>query len=109
MSSKTNPIKPSSNSPGRSSLKPDLAALYRARAEVDLKRKEPTSSQRERALHDLETAIRLEPQVALSTLRPNQSRELLHREGRDDALAACEAALTVDPNFSRPIASGSMC
>ena len=82
-------------------LKPDLAALYRARADVDLKRKEPTPSQRERALRDLDLAISHEttgnPVLALD--QTNRAK-LLHREGREnEALTACEAALKVDPNF----------
>jgi len=82
-------------------LKPDLAALYRARADVDLKRKEQTSSQRERALRDLEMATRLEPPGSpILALDQTIRGQLLHREGREDsALAACEAALEVDPNY----------
>ena len=98
---KVNPTRPSSSSLGRSPCNPDLAALYRARADVDLGRKEQTPSQRERALRDLETAIRLEPPGSpfLSIDQTNRA-QLLHREGREDeALAACEAALEVDPNF----------
>ncbi len=82
-------------------LRPDLAALYRARALVDLRRTDQTSSGRERALRDLETAVRLEPSDArfLRFDHTNRAR-LLYREGRDvDALAACEAALKADPNF----------
>jgi len=82
-------------------LRPDFAPLYRARANVDLRRKEQTASQRERALRDLETAIRLEPPGSpFIPIDQTHRGMLLHREGREDeALAACEAALEVDPNF----------
>ncbi len=82
-------------------LQPDLAALYRARAGVDLRRNEQTPSQRIRALHDLDTAIRLEPPVSPFLPFDQTNRgQLLHRDGREvDALTACEAALKVDPNF----------
>jgi eukaryotic-like serine/threonine-protein kinase len=82
-------------------LKPNLAALYRARADVDLKRDEQTASQRVRALRDLETAIGLEPSGSPFLPFDQTNRgQLLHREARDDeALKACEAALEVDPNF----------
>ena len=82
-------------------LKPDLAALYRARGDVDLKRKEQTPSQRDRALRDLDTAIRLEPAGSrfLPSDHTNRAR-LLHRGGREDeALTACAEAIKLDPNF----------
>jgi eukaryotic-like serine/threonine-protein kinase len=82
-------------------LHPDFAPLYRARADVDLRRKDQNSSQRARALRDLETAIRLEPLGSpfLSFDQTNRGT-LLFREGRDsEALAACDRALEVDPNF----------
>ncbi len=82
-------------------LKPDLAALYRARGDVDRKRKEQTPSQRDRALRDLDTAIRLEP--AGSPFLPNDQTnraKLLHRGGREDeALTACAEAIKLNPNF----------
>ena len=82
-------------------LQPDLAALYRARAGVDVHRKDQTPSQRVRALRDLETAIGLEPPRSPFLPFDQTNRgQLLHREARDDeALKACEAALEVDPNF----------
>ena len=82
-------------------LRPDLAPLYRARAAVDLRRKEQTSSQRERALRDLAMAIRLEPPGSpFIPIDQTHRAQLLHREGREvEALTACEAALKVDPNF----------
>ncbi len=82
-------------------LKPDLAALYRARAGADLKLTEQSPSQRARALRDLDTAIRLEPPGSpfLPFDHTNRGR-LLSRDGREvDALAACEDALKVDANF----------
>jgi eukaryotic-like serine/threonine-protein kinase len=81
--------------------KPDMAALYRARAEVDLKRKEQTSSQCERALRDLDEAISHElPGNPIRALDQTNRAKLLHREGRDDeALTACEYALESDRNF----------
>jgi tetratricopeptide (TPR) repeat protein len=82
-------------------LNPNLAPLYRARADVDLRRKDQNSSQRERALRDLETAIRFEPPGSpfLSFDQTNRGTLLL-REGRNsEALAACDRALEVDPNF----------
>ncbi|MFI5460855.1 MAG: protein kinase [Isosphaerales bacterium] len=82
-------------------LRPDLALLYRERAAVDLRRKEQTSSQRERALRDLETAIRLDPPGSpFIPIDQTHRAQLLHREGREDeALTACEAALKGDANF----------
>jgi serine/threonine protein kinase len=82
-------------------LKPDLAALYRARAGVDLKRKKQSPSQGARALRDLDTAIRLEPPGSLFLPFDQTNRgQLLANDGREvDALAACEEALKVDANF----------
>ena len=40
-------------------LKPDMAALYRGRADVQLARKNPTAAERASALGDLEQAIKL--------------------------------------------------
>jgi eukaryotic-like serine/threonine-protein kinase len=82
-------------------LCPEMAALYRARAAVDLRRKKQNASQRERALIDLETAIRLE-RPGSPFLADDQTKraQLLHSEGRhDEALSACAAALEVDPEF----------
>jgi eukaryotic-like serine/threonine-protein kinase len=80
---------------------PVLAALYRARADVELRRQTQAATGRERALRDLETAIRLEPPGSgfLSSDQTNRAR-LLHQEHREDeALKACEAALALDPDF----------
>jgi len=82
-------------------LRPKLAALYRARAQVEMRRTEQTQAQRERARADLETAIALEPDRSPFLAGDQTNRaHLLHREGREAAaLAACEAALEADPNF----------
>ena len=82
-------------------LHPDMAALYRARAAIDVRRKKQTASQRERALRDLETAIRLErPGSPFLPSDQTNRAGLLHRQGREnDALSACEAALALDPSF----------
>jgi eukaryotic-like serine/threonine-protein kinase len=82
-------------------LQPDLAQLYRARADVDRRRKDQNSAQRERALRDLETAIRLDPPGSSFVAVDQTNRgTLLLRQGRDsEALAACDGALEVDPNF----------
>jgi eukaryotic-like serine/threonine-protein kinase len=81
--------------------RPDLAALYRARAEVEIRRQKQTPAQRQSALGDIETAIRLEPPGSqfLPGDQTNRAR-LLHRERREvEALAACEAALARDGSF----------
>ena len=82
-------------------VRPQMAALYRARALVELRRKHQDASGRARAIGDLETAIRLE-RPGSSFLPSDQTNraQLLHREGREDeALLACAAALELDPGF----------
>ena len=82
-------------------LRPDWAPLYRARARCEPGARSQTPAQRARALADLEQAIRLEPPGSpfLALDHTNRAR-LLHREGREEeALAACEAALKVDPDY----------
>jgi len=80
------------------SLRPDWAPLYRARASVNLERKDPGPPHRARALADLEQAIRLEPPGsgvrALDQAR--RARLLLQDAHNEEALAACEAALRID-------------
>jgi tetratricopeptide (TPR) repeat protein len=81
-------------------LRTDFAPLYRARADVDLARKDPSPAQRARALANLEQAIRLDakhnPLMAASD-HVNRGR-LLHLDHREqEALAACEAALKLVP------------
>jgi serine/threonine protein kinase/tetratricopeptide (TPR) repeat protein len=82
-------------------LRPDWAPLYRARAVANMDRKASTPAQRALAAADLEQAIKLEPPGS-PDLAPDHTRRarLLHREGREDqALAACEAALKIDPDY----------
>ena len=79
-----------------------MAALYRAlarRSTFGSRTTPPPSG--ERALGDLETAIRLEPPGSpiLASDQTNRAR-LLHREHREDGgPEACDAALAVDPDF----------
>src|SRR5262249_9585074 len=82
-------------------LRPDWAPLYRARAAANLDRKESTPAPRARALADLEQAIRLEPPNSPILALDHTSRaRLLHQEARDeDALAACAAALKINPDY----------
>ena len=82
-------------------LKPDYAPLYRGRAEVTLGRQDATPEQRESALRDLDQAVRLEPggSRVLALDHTNRGR-LLRFAGRDElALAACDAALAVIPDY----------
>jgi serine/threonine protein kinase/tetratricopeptide (TPR) repeat protein len=80
------------------SLQPESAALYRARGDVELARKEPTAEQRAKALADLDQAIRLEdpvnPVLALDHTR--RARLLRDDHRLPEALSACEAALDID-------------
>jgi tetratricopeptide (TPR) repeat protein len=82
-------------------LRPDWAPLYRARAGVNLDRKDQTQEHRATALADLEHAIRLEPAgSSVLALDHTQCARLLHQESREDAaLAACDAALKIDPGY----------
>jgi tetratricopeptide (TPR) repeat protein len=86
-------------------LRGDVAALYRARAEILMAQKESTKAQRARAIGDLEQSIRLEnrgsPRDPEQLCRDQVNRaRLLLREGRDEeALAACDSALKVDSAY----------
>ena len=82
-------------------LFPEMASLYRARAAVELRREKQNASQRDRALRDLETAIRLEgPGSPFIPTDQTNRAVLLHRQGREqEALSACAAALEVAPLF----------
>jgi tetratricopeptide (TPR) repeat protein len=82
-------------------LRPDWAPLYRARATVNLDRKDQTREHRAAALADLEHAIRLEPAGSqVLALDHTRCARLLHQEAREEAaLAACDAALRIDPGY----------
>jgi tetratricopeptide (TPR) repeat protein len=79
--------------------RPDLAGLYRSRADVELRRGRLTREQRIRALGDLEQAIRLEKPGSRGLASDQTKRaQLLATEGREaEALAACDAAIAVVP------------
>jgi tetratricopeptide (TPR) repeat protein/tRNA A-37 threonylcarbamoyl transferase component Bud32 len=81
--------------------RPDWAPLYRARADVDLSRSELTREQCARALRDLAQAILLEKSDNKVLARDYTNRgRLLFRDHREaEALAACDAALKVVPNY----------
>ncbi len=81
-------------------LKPDMAALYRGRAEVQLARKKPTVAERASALGDLETAIKLEkptnPELASDHAKRARLLAFAHRDV--EALAACDSAIKIAPD-----------
>jgi tetratricopeptide (TPR) repeat protein/predicted Ser/Thr protein kinase len=85
--------------------RPDLAALYRGRAEVELNRKDPTPAQRARALRDLDEAVRRESPGNPVLARDHANRALLFFHDHDDAraLAACDAALAVVPDHTEAL------
>ncbi len=82
-------------------LRPDWAPLYRARADVELARQAPTPTQETHALDDLEQAIRLSAPGDPVRARDYTTRgRLLHHARREpEALAACETALKLVPNY----------
>ncbi len=82
-------------------LRPDWAPLYRARAAVNLDRKDQMPAHRAQALADLDRAIRLEPAgSALSAHDQTGRARLMHHDAREEeALAACDAALKADPGY----------
>src|SRR5262249_6996620 len=84
------------------SLRPDLPALYRARADLWVARKSSTVEQRASALADLEKAISLESQANPVLARDHTNRgKLLHRGQREnEALAACDEALRRVPGYA---------
>ena len=73
-------------------LKPDAASLYRGRAEAYVSRPELTPQERQRALADLDQAIRLEAQDnPIRAFDHTRRAKLLRQDHRDvEALAACE-------------------
>ena len=80
-------------------LQANWGPLYRGRAAVLLGLKNLSPDQREAALSDLEFAIRSEsprsPAIAFDRIK---QAGLLHQAGRlDESLAACDAALEIDP------------
>ena len=81
-------------------VRPDMPALYRGRAEVELNRKESTPDQRRRALADLDQAIRLETPGNPVMARDQTNRGLLFFQEHDNqrTLSACDAALAVVPD-----------
>ena len=83
-------------------LRPDLASLYRGRAEVLLDLNERSAAQREAALRDLDDAARLEPAGSAASAQDRTRRAiLLHEAGRlDEALLACDAALKTTPRYA---------
>ncbi len=82
-------------------LSPRQAALYRDRADVDLGRPQPTPAKRARALGDLEQAIRLEKpgNPVLARDQVNRARLLDNDHREAEALAACEEAIRVVPDY----------
>jgi tetratricopeptide (TPR) repeat protein len=76
-------------------LRPDWSPLYRGRADVHRERKDPS-----RALLDLEEAIRREAPGSPVIARDHARRaQLLYLDRRfEEALAACDAALTIVPD-----------
>jgi tetratricopeptide (TPR) repeat protein/tRNA A-37 threonylcarbamoyl transferase component Bud32 len=83
-------------------LRPNWAPLYRGRADVLVCLKNLSSEQRDAALSDLEDAIRCESpeNPAIAADRIKQARLLYHAGRRDEALDACDAALSIAPRFA---------
>ena len=83
-------------------LRPDLAALYRGRAEVYRGHEDLTPDQSEAALRDLDEAVRREsPANPVLALDHTNRARLLERAGRHaEALAACDAALRAVPDHA---------
>jgi eukaryotic-like serine/threonine-protein kinase len=80
---------------------PTWPPLYRGRADVLIGQKTMTPAQREAALLDLDEAIRRSPPRSAEVVADETKRaELLHQAGRDDdALKACDVALSAAPKF----------
>ena len=66
-------------------LRPDWAPLYRARATVNLDRKDQTPAHRAQALADLDRAIRLEPAGSAFSAPDHTDRAtLMHQDAREE-------------------------
>ena len=83
-------------------LRPDLAPLYRGRAEVYRGHEDLTPARIEAALRDLDEAVRREsPANPVLALDHTNRARLLERAGRHaEALAACDAALRAVPDHA---------
>ena len=83
-------------------LRPDLAVLYRGRAEVFQGRKDLSPDQIEAALRDLDEVVRREsPANSVLALDHTNRAWLLERVSRHaEALAACDAALRAVPDYA---------
>ena len=82
--------------------RPQMAALYRGRAEAVVADLEATPADRSQALADLDRSIRLEGDKSRVVARDQVDRaEILRRENRLlEALAACDAAIARVPNYA---------
>ncbi len=82
--------------------RPQMAALYRGRAEAVVADPEATPADRAQALADLDRSIRLEGDKARVVARDQVDRaEILRREGRlVEALAASDAAIDRVPSYA---------
>jgi len=83
--------------------KPGWPPLYRSRAAVQRIRDDPSPAQRAAALNDLEDAIGFEePGNSILASDQTDRGELLRWDRRlEEALAACDAALHVRPDYDR--------
>src|SRR5208337_3431605 len=83
-------------------LRPDLAVLYRGRAEVYRGHEDLTPTRIEAALRDLDEAVRREfPANPVLALDHTNRARLLERAGRHaESLAACDAALRAVPDHA---------
>ncbi len=82
-------------------LEPDMAALYRGRADVQLARTKLTVAERVSALADLEQAIKLEKPTdpVLASDHAKRARLLAFEHREAEAVAACDAAIEISPYF----------
>jgi serine/threonine protein kinase/lipoprotein NlpI len=82
-------------------LRPAWAPLYRSRADVFLNRADLDETRHRQILDDLDQAIQREKSGSPVLARDQTNRaKLLLRDGREpEALAACEAALKIEPAY----------